>query len=74
MCEPPGAMSPVSRNGHRLAAVGERVEREHEGHDERDERRDERARLRVGAPLERDAERRRHRPEEDGGDERQQHR
>ena len=70
-CEPPGAMSPVSEKRPEIAAVGERVQRERGGHTQRDQTGDERSRLGVRAPLERDAQRRRHRPEEDGGDERQ---
>ena len=54
-----------------IAAVGERVQRERSGHTQRDQTGDERSRLGVRAPLERDAERRRHRTEEDGGNERQ---
>ena len=40
-----------------IGAVGQGVHREHEGHGERDEPRDYRARLRVRASLEGDAER-----------------
>ena len=69
-----GGDEPGEEKRPQVTAVGDGVEREHEGHSQRDEPRDERARLRVGAPLERDAERRRHRPEEDGGNKREQHR